>query len=137
MSDAKLWETLDMCHLKEVVTMAGGLGAKVLEGGESLSLGQRQLLCLARSLLGTARVLCLDECTANVDPQTTTLLKETLATRCVNMTVITIAHRISTIIDLHRVLIMENGRLVEEGCPRDLLKIPDSKFLGLVKASQA
>jgi ATP-binding cassette subfamily C (CFTR/MRP) protein 10 len=56
MSDAKLWETLDMCHLKEVVTMAGGLGAKVLEGGESLSLGQRQLLCLARSLLGTARV---------------------------------------------------------------------------------
>ena len=55
-SDAKLWETLDVCHLKEVVTMAGGLGAKVLEGGVSLSLGQRQLLCLARSLLGTARV---------------------------------------------------------------------------------
>lgn len=55
-SDAKLWETLDMCHLKEVVTAAGGLGAKVSEGGESLSLGQRQLLCLARSLLGTARV---------------------------------------------------------------------------------
>lgn len=55
-TDAKLWEILEVCHLKEVVTKAGGLSAKMLEGGESLSLGQRQLLCLARSLLGTARV---------------------------------------------------------------------------------
>ncbi|KAG0556056.1 hypothetical protein KC19_11G022200 [Ceratodon purpureus] len=136
-NDSKLWEVLEMCHLKEAVISAGGLSGAVREGGESLSQGQRQLLCLARSLLGSARIMCLDECTANVDPQTTALLKKTVAKECANMTVITIAHRISTITDLHRVLIIEQGRLVEEGCPAELLANPDSRFFGLATASQA
>jgi ATP-binding cassette subfamily C (CFTR/MRP) protein 10 len=135
-SDSKLWEVLEMCHLKEAETSAGGLSGPVREGGESLSQGQRQLLCLARSLLGTARILCLDECTANVDPQTTALLKKTVEKECANMTVIIIAHRISTIIDLNRIMIMEQGRLVEEGCPKELLENTNSRFFGLATSSQ-
>lgn len=136
-TDARLWEVLELCHLKEAVESVGGLSGNVVEGGETLSQGQRQLLCLARSLLGTARILCLDECTANVDPETNALLKKTVAKECANMTVITIAHRISTIIDLHRVLIMEQGRMVEAGCPKDLLANVHSRFFGLANASQA
>ncbi|KAH8938123.1 hypothetical protein BDL97_16G065900 [Sphagnum fallax] len=137
-SDDQLWEVLEKCHMKRAVIAAGqGLSLVVSEGGNSLSLGQRQLLCLARSLLSTACVLCLDECTANVDPHTTVMLKETVAKECSNMTVITIAHRVSTIIDLQHVLIMEHGRLVEEGPPQELLNNPQSKFSSLVHASHA
>jgi ATP-binding cassette subfamily C (CFTR/MRP) protein 10 len=72
-----------------------------------------------------------------VDPHTTVMLKDTVAKECSNMTVITIAHRVSTIIDLQHVLIMEHGRLVEEGPPQELLNNPQSKFSGLVHASHA
>jgi ATP-binding cassette subfamily C (CFTR/MRP) protein 10 len=128
-SDDQLWEVLEKCHMKRAIIAAGqGLSLVVSEGGDSLSLGQRQLLCLARSLLSTACILCLDECTANVDPHTTVMLKETVAKECSNMTVITIAHRVSTIIDLQHVLIMEHGRLVKflpsfhhDYCPNSLV----------------
>ncbi|CAM6124334.1 unnamed protein product [Calypogeia fissa] len=133
--DVELWTMLKKCHMKEAVIGAGGLDLHVSECGESLSLGQRQLLCLARALLSCVQVLCLDECTANIDPETTTLLMKTVASECRDMTVITIAHRITTILEQDRVLILDHGSLIEEGEPKTLLEDPNSKFSGLVKVS--
>ncbi|KAG6555980.1 hypothetical protein Mapa_001920 [Marchantia paleacea] len=137
LSEADLWRMLEKCHMKDAIYAAGGLNLHVSECGESLSLGQRQLLCLARALLSSSRILCLDECTANVDPETTTLLMETVASECRSMTVVTIAHRIATILDLDRVLIMDHGSLVEEGQPQKLLADSSSKFFNLVRVSGA
>ncbi|KAJ7517215.1 hypothetical protein O6H91_21G014900 [Diphasiastrum complanatum] len=133
--DCDLWKMLEKCHLKDIVKGAGGLDAHILEGGDSLSLGQRQLLSLARSLLESTKILCLDECTSNIDLGMASLLKETIASECQNMTVITIAHRISTISDLDRVIILDRGKLVEQGPPKVLLTDPTSKFSGLARAS--
>ncbi|KAL3686877.1 hypothetical protein R1sor_013186 [Riccia sorocarpa] len=134
-SDGDLWKMLDKCHVRETISAAGGLDLRVSECGESLSVGQRQLLCLARALLSTSPILCLDECTANIDPETTTLLMETVASECKGMTVLTIAHRIATIMDLDRVLIMDHGSLVEAGNPQELLANSGSKFFNLVRVS--
>lgn len=134
-TDLKIWEILEICHLREVVMIGGGLDMQVMESGESFSLGQRQLICLARSLLQHAKVLCLDECTANVDPQTASILQKTVKLECKGMTVITIAHRISSILDHDRVLILEHGEVVEEGIPQVLLNDPTSKFFSFAKVS--
>ncbi|XP_024537956.1 ABC transporter C family member 13 isoform X1 [Selaginella moellendorffii] len=132
-SDCVLWEMIAKCHLKPAVESAG-LDTQVRECGESFSVGQRQLLCLARSLLKRSRILCLDECTANVDPETTRLLKRTIAHECQDVTVVTIAHRLSTISDLQRVLVLDRGRLVEQGDPQALLRDKGSKFNSLAEA---
>eukprot|EP01018_Ginkgo_biloba_P007386 Gb_12211 [translate_table: standard] len=134
-ADSVIWEVLQKCHIKDAVTATGGLDFHVTEGGECFSVGQRQLLCLARALLKSSKVMCLDECTANVDPHTTLLLKETVATECKGVTVITIAHRISTISNMDRVLIFDHGNIVEDGSPQVLLKDNGSKFSSFSKAS--
>ncbi|KAL2628814.1 hypothetical protein R1flu_013500 [Riccia fluitans] len=135
LNDGDLWKMLEKCHMKEALSAVGGLDLRVSECGESLSVGQRQLLCLARALLSTSPILCLDECTANIDPETTTVLMETVASECKGMTVLTIAHRIATIMDMDRVLIMDHGSLVEEGNPEVLLANSGSKFFNLVRVS--
>eukprot|EP00250_Pteridium_aquilinum_P011989 c20437_g1_i1 orf=297-4817(-) len=135
-TDLRIWEILDKCHLKETVLSLGGLDMHVKEGGESFSLGQRQLLCLARSFLQPTKVLCLDECTANVDPQTSWILQRAIASECKGMTIITIAHRMQSILNLDHVLILEHGELAEEGNPQALLCNPTSKLSSLVKASR-
>lgn len=134
-ADSTIWEVLQKCHIKEAVITTGGLDTHVTEGGECFSTGQRQLLCLARALLKSSKVLCLDECTANVDPQTTSLLKETVATECKGITVITIAHRISTISNMDHVLIFDQGTIVEEGNPQMLLEDGSSRFSSFARAS--
>lgn len=134
-TDSTIWEVLQKCHIKDAVMTTGGLDTHVTEGGDCFSTGQRQLLCLARALLKSSKVLCLDECTANVDPQTTSLLKETVATECKGITVITIAHRISTIANMDRVLIFDQGTIVEEGNPQILLEDGSSRFSSFARAS--
>ncbi|GBG77942.1 hypothetical protein CBR_g25873 [Chara braunii] len=134
-TDDRLWEALHKCHVHDVVAAMGGLDSKIGENGCSLSVGQQQLFCLARALLRNVRVICLDECTASVDPMTTELLSETIDRECVGMTIVTIAHRISSIVELQRVLVIDRGYLVEQGNSKDLLANPQSLFASLARAA--
>ncbi|GLT38273.1 hypothetical protein SLA2020_125310 [Shorea laevis] len=133
--DMKIWDTLEKCHVKEEVEAAGGLDSHVKEAGMSFSVGQRQLLCLARALLKSSKVLCLDECTANIDLQTASILQKTIHSECSGMTVITIAHRISTVLNMDSIFILDRGSLVEQGSPHVLLQDESSIFSSFAKAS--
>lgn len=133
--DFKLWEVLEKCHMKKEVQAAGGLDAEVTESGTSFSVGQRQLLCLARALLKSSKVLCLDECTANIDTQTASTLQNVISSECQGTTVITIAHRISTVLNMDNILVLEKGSLVEEGNPQILMRDEHSKFSAFTRAS--
>ncbi|XP_073844740.1 probable multidrug resistance-associated protein lethal(2)03659 [Musca autumnalis] len=134
-SDAKLWEALEEVKLKQVVAdMPNGLHAKITEGGTNFSVGQRQLVCLARAILRENRILVMDEATANVDPQTDALIQTTIRHKFQDCTVLTIAHRLHTVMDSDKVLVMDAGRAVEFGTPYELLTEPKvGVFLGMVK----
>ncbi|KAH8351932.1 hypothetical protein KR084_000656, partial [Drosophila pseudotakahashii] len=134
-SDEKLWHSLEEVRLKEVVAnMETGLETKITEGGSNFSVGQRQLVCLARAILRENRILVMDEATANVDPQTDALIQATIRNKFKDCTVLTIAHRLHTIMDSDKVLVMDAGRAVEFGTPYKLLTAADSKvFHDMVK----
>ncbi|XP_017978946.1 PREDICTED: ABC transporter C family member 13 isoform X3 [Theobroma cacao] len=134
-TDMKIWDILEKCHIKDEVAVAGGLDAHVKEAGASFSVGQRQLLCLARALLKSSKVLCLDECTANVDMQTASILQKAISSECIGMTVITIAHRISTVLNMDNIFVLNQGILVEQGNPQALLQDDSSIFSSFAKAS--
>ncbi|XP_049529374.1 ATP-binding cassette sub-family C member 4-like [Anopheles darlingi] len=136
--DADLWRALELVELRELAneTSSGlGLHAYVAAGGQNFSVGQRQLLCLARAILRGNRILVLDEATANVDPDTDRLIQRTIREQFVDCTVLTIAHRLNTIIDYDRVVVMEGGRAVEFGQPAELLKRPGGVFREIVHAT--
>uniref|UniRef100_A0A8C4L0W8 ATP-binding cassette sub-family C member 10 n=1 Tax=Equus asinus asinus TaxID=83772 RepID=A0A8C4L0W8_EQUAS len=134
--DRALWQALEQCHLREVILSLGGLDGELGEGGRSLSLGQRQLLCLARALLTDAKILCIDEATASVDQKTDQLLQQTICKRFANKTVLTIAHRLNTILNSDRVLVLQAGRVVELDSPATLCSQPHSLFQQLLQSSQ-
>lgn len=104
-------------------------------GGTTLSVGQRQLLCMARALLKNARMLLMDEATSNVDSETETVLQGALRYELRNCTVLTVAHRLHTIIDSDRVLVLDGGSIVENDCPEVLMKKPDGRFRKLLNDS--
>nr|XP_036672754.1 probable multidrug resistance-associated protein lethal(2)03659 [Drosophila suzukii] len=134
-SDEKLWHSLEEVKLKDVVAnLPTGLETKISEGGSNFSVGERQLICLARAILRDNRILVMDEATANVDPQTDALIQATIRNKFRDCTVLTIAHRLHTIMDLDKVLVMDAGRAVEFGTPFELLTAADSKvFHDMVK----
>lgn len=134
-TDIRIWEALEKCHMKAEIESIGGLDIHVKESGGSFSVGQRQLLCLARAILKSSKVLCLDECTANVDNQTAFLLQNTISAECKGMTVLTIAHRISTVMKMDNILVLDQGKLVEEGNPEVLMNDSRSRFSRFAKAS--
>ncbi|XP_064395751.1 ATP-binding cassette sub-family C member 10-like [Halichondria panicea] len=132
-SDTELWSVLERCHLKDPVLQLGGLGAEVQERGRVFSVGERQLLCLARALLTSARVVCVDEATASVDMDTDSRIQETIRNEFTHSTVITIAHRIETVLGCDRILVMEAGGLRELDTPTQLLDNNQSLFYKLYK----
>ncbi|CAD6189209.1 unnamed protein product [Caenorhabditis auriculariae] len=135
-SDNQLWKALESSNLKEFVrSLPKGLEHKVAEGGENLSMGQRQLFCLARALLRKSKILVLDEATAGIDNQTDALVQETIRREFSDSTIITIAHRLNTILDYNRIIVMDKGKIIEDGIPGELLKDRNSKFYGLAKSS--
>ncbi|XP_067215777.1 probable multidrug resistance-associated protein lethal(2)03659 isoform X1 [Linepithema humile] len=122
-SDAVLWQALQDVELKETISdMAGELDTKVSDEGSNFSVGQRQLLCLARAIVKNNRIMVLDEATANIDPYTDSLIQKTVKTKFVNCTVFTIAHRLNTIMDSDRIFVMDAGCLVEFDHPYILLQ---------------
>lgn len=102
------------------------------EGGSNFSVGQRQLVCLARAIIRENKILVLDEATANVDPQTDALIQSTIRKKFANCTVLTIAHRLHTIMDSDKVLVMDAGRAVEFDHPHSLLQNAHGSFSKLV-----
>ncbi|NXF07516.1 MRP2 protein, partial [Smithornis capensis] len=122
-SDEEVWKALELAHLKTYVqNLPERLLHLVSEGGENLSVGQRQLLCLARALLHKAKILILDEATAAVDLETDHLIQTTIRSEFSDCTVLTIAHRLHTIMDSNRVMVLQAGQIVEYDSPEELLK---------------
>uniref|UniRef100_A0A8U7N2J6 ABC-type glutathione-S-conjugate transporter n=1 Tax=Corvus moneduloides TaxID=1196302 RepID=A0A8U7N2J6_CORMO len=121
-SDEEVWKALELAHLKTYVQgLPEGLLHLVSEGGENLSVGQRQLVCLARALLRKAKILILDEATAAVDLETDHLIQTTIRREFADCTVLTIAHRLHTIMDSNRVMVLQAGQIVEFDSPEALL----------------
>ncbi|KAG0042053.1 Multidrug resistance-associated protein 1, partial [Gryganskiella cystojenkinii] len=136
--DADIWAALESASLKEYVSsLPEGLHAAIESGGDSLSLGQRQLMSLARSMLNqNIQILCLDEATAAIDIETDNAIQVALRKSFKNCTVLTIAHRINTIMDSDRIIVLDQGRVAEFDPPQVLLSNPDSIFYSLVKQSE-
>ena len=133
-SDEQLWQCLEACNMKNFVESSGkGLQLDISEGGTNLSVGQRQLLCLGRALLNKNRILVLDEATAAVDHETDALIQNTIRSEFADATIITIAHRIKTILDADRVMVMSDGRIAEFDAPSRLLADPSSLFHSLAR----
>ncbi|EFX68457.1 ATP-binding cassette, sub-family C, member 4 [Daphnia pulex] len=133
-SDEALWNSLEGAKLKDTVKeLSAGLEANMTEGGANFSVGQRQLICLARAILRQNRILVLDEATANVDQKTDSLIQLTIRERFRDCTVMTIAHRLNTIMDSDRIMLLDAGYLKEFGEPAVLLENPKSMFYSLVE----
>ncbi|KAJ2946419.1 hypothetical protein O0L34_g12458 [Tuta absoluta] len=128
-SDDDIWRALEQVELKDAIP---ALDFKVAEGGSNFSVGQRQLVCLARAILRSNKILIMDEATANVDPQTDALIQKTIRKAFASCTVLTIAHRLNTIMDSDRVLVMDKGKAVELDTPYALLSNPNSVFTFMV-----
>ncbi|KAI1299646.1 Multidrug resistance-associated protein 1 [Halotydeus destructor] len=134
--DSELWKALKLAHLQQFVDSVGqGLEYGIAEGGENLSVGQRQLFCLARALLRKSKILILDEATAAVDLETDDLIQKTIKTEFVESTVLTIAHRLNTIMDYDRVLVLDQGMVSEFDTPKSLLENQRSVFYSMVRDS--
>ncbi|XP_067675325.1 multidrug resistance-associated protein 1-like isoform X2 [Haliotis asinina] len=122
-TDSNIWTALDHTHLRHfVASLPDKLQTDCGEGGNSISVGQRQLLCLARTLLRKAKVLVLDEATSAVDMATDDLIQETIRSEFKDCTVLTIAHRLNTVMDYDRILVLDEGTVVELGSPKRLLE---------------
>ncbi|NXY26092.1 MRP1 protein, partial [Atrichornis clamosus] len=121
-TDADIWTALELTQLKNFVAdLPEQLEYKCTDQGENLSTGQKQLLCLARALLRKAKILVLDEATAAVDVDTDLQIQATLRTQFRDSTVLTIAHRVNTVLHCHRILVLENGRIAEFDTPEHLI----------------
>ncbi|PZC73708.1 hypothetical protein B5X24_HaOG200327 [Helicoverpa armigera] len=129
-SDIEIWQALEQVELKNSVT---SLSSAVASGGSNFSAGQRQLLCLARAALARNKLLVLDEATANVDPNTDALIQKSIRKHFADCTVITVAHRLHTVADSDRVVVMEAGQIIECGHPYELLQDDDGPFSKMVK----
>ncbi|KAH0978833.1 hypothetical protein GBA52_006010 [Prunus armeniaca] len=131
-SDQEIREVLGKCQLRDAVQEKGGLDSSVVDDGSNWSMGQRQLFCLGRALLRRSQVLVLDEATASIDNATDTILQKTIRTKFADCTVITVAHRIPTVMDCTMVLAISDGQIVEYDEPMKLMKREGSLFGQLV-----
>ncbi|CAH0561097.1 unnamed protein product [Brassicogethes aeneus] len=130
--DAEIWASLIKVNLMAVIQKMGGLDQMIEGAGENLSVGQKQLICLARAVLHNAKILCIDEATASIDIETDRQIQHTLRSAFRKSTVLTIAHRIETILDSDRILVLDDGKIVEFDTPDNLMSTPSSIFSRLI-----
>eukprot|EP00644_Phytophthora_capsici_P001159 jgi/Phyca11/511477/fgenesh2_kg.PHYCAscaffold_86_\ len=137
--DSELWEVLRKVHLADTVGEWGsGLDYEVAEKGENLSVGQRQLLCIARALIRDSKVIVMDEATANVDQESDKLIQQTMKESFGGgeSTVLCIAHRLETIMDSDKILVLDAGEVVEYDSPSVLLQVKGGMFQSLVGSAK-
>ncbi|KAA6361566.1 MAG: putative ABC transporter, ATP-binding protein [Streblomastix strix] len=132
-NDDRIWEVLGMVEMRDVIAgLPLGLDTQVAEGGSNFSAGQRQLICFGRAILNNCRIVVMDEATASVDVQTDAKIHKTIKEQFVDKTVIIIAHRLNTIMNSDRIMVMADGRVAELGKPKKLLQNKSSAFSMLV-----
>ncbi|VEN35015.1 unnamed protein product [Callosobruchus maculatus] len=134
-SDDVLYRAIEDVELKDPANVINRLENRVMDRGSNYSVGQRQLICLARAIIRNNRILMLDEATANVDPQTDALIQKTIRRKFSECTVLTVAHRLNTIMDSDKVLVMDAGTMVEFDHPHLLLQNPQGVFYRMVAES--
>jgi ABC-type multidrug transport system fused ATPase/permease subunit len=137
-SEADVWRVLDLLNLRQHVEALAndgksGLDSLVAEGGANWSVGQRQIICIARALLRRSPVICLDEATSNIDAATDEILQRTIRSQFKHATLIMIAHRLTTIADADQVVLMDQGRVLECDSPAKLLANKRSHFAALMQ----
>ncbi|KAL5019757.1 hypothetical protein ScPMuIL_002649 [Solemya velum] len=132
--DSDIWQSLECAHIRQFVTeQSEQLEFECGEAGKNLSVGQRQLVCLARALLHKTRILVLDEATAAVDMETDDLIQQTIHREFSDCTILTIAHRLKTVMDYDRIMVLDKGCVVEFDTPQALLAINDGVFYSMAK----
>uniref|UniRef100_A0A8C9Z1B7 ATP-binding cassette sub-family C member 5 n=1 Tax=Sander lucioperca TaxID=283035 RepID=A0A8C9Z1B7_SANLU len=136
-SDSQIWEALEKTHIKEMISqLPHSLHSEVTENGENFSVGERQLLCVARALLRNSKILILDEATAAIDNETDCLIQKTIRSAFGSCTTLIIAHRLNTVMSCSRVMVLDNGQILEFDSPAALLADENSRFRALIEASE-
>lgn len=140
-SDTDIWAVLEKVQLRSMVgsrgTLDEALQLVITEGGHNLSVGERQLICLARALLQNAKIILLDEATANIDYLTDRMIQDVIRKEMSECTVLTIAHRLDTVLEYDRIMVLENGNIVEFDQPEILLQKRDGFLSELYFSFQA
>lgn len=133
-TDDEIWKTLEKVHMKEHIPT---LQLPITDHGSNFSTGQRQLICLARAIIKNNKIVVLDEATSNMDPETEVLVQKTIADNFANCTLFIIAHKLQSVVDCNRILVMERGSIVEYADPLILVENENSYFAKMLASDSS